>query len=224
MLGRQFGSWTLTSLEIQRRGRRHYWLTKCSCGREQWTSSENLTSGKSTHCRWCSNKKGEHFGVLGGRYDAILARCRNVSNPAYKHYGARGIECRFQSRAEFVLWVEANLPHKDYFGVEIDRINNDGHYEPGNLRLASRREQMANTRRVNKINYCGVSVCVSHMWHLLKTDYPHMSLGAGRTAKRLLDGQPWQEIVALPERRDGGRKSTTSPMPDPTIVSLYRTP
>lgn len=223
MLGRRFGSWTLTSLEIQRRGRRHYWSVRCDCGREQWVLSENLTRGLSSHCRWCSNKKGAHFKVLGGRYDAIVARCRNVSNPAYKHYGGRGVECRFSSRAEFVLWVEENLPHKDYVGVEIDRVDNNGHYAPGNLRLASRREQMSNTRSNNTVEYCGTPVCVTHMWHLLKTDYPSMNLGPGRTAKRLLNGQPWQEIVALPERRSGGRKSTTSPMPDPAVVSLYRT-
>ena len=155
-VGRRFGSWTLISSEIQRRGRRHYWLVRCACGAEQWTLSENLTAGKTTHCRRCSNKKGMHFKVLGRRYDAIVARCRNVSSPAYRHYGGRGVECRFPSRAEFVLWVEANLPHNDYAGVEIDRVDNNGHYEPGNLRLASRREQQSNTRRNVLIEYCEI--------------------------------------------------------------------
>jgi len=37
-----------------------------------------------------------------------------------------------------------NLPHPDYEGWQIDRINNDGHYEPGNLRLARRKDNLLN--------------------------------------------------------------------------------
>jgi hypothetical protein len=54
---------------------------------------------------------------------------------------------------EFIQWVVENLPHPTYHMQEIDRIDNDGHYEPGNLRLASRQEQMRNRRISLKIQF-----------------------------------------------------------------------
>src|SRR5229473_7873798 len=65
-------------------------------------------------------------------------RCESTSCAGYKTYGKRGIKFKFKSVREAVIWVAENLPHPNYTGVEIDRKNNDGHYEPGNLKLSTR--------------------------------------------------------------------------------------
>ena len=85
------------------------------------------------------------FKRLTERLQYAKRRCEAPTCAGYKTYGARGIQFRFKSVRDSVLWVLENLPHPTYHGVEIDRINNNGHYQPGNLKLSTRR-QNANNR------------------------------------------------------------------------------
>lgn len=92
----------------------------------------------------------------------MVSRCTNPLHKAYDYYGGRGIEvCRDWLRdfEAFYRWSMAN----GYSGeLEIDRINNDGNYEPTNCRWASRCEQMQNTRKrrdARSSKYRGVSWC-----------------------------------------------------------------
>ena len=66
------------------------------------------------------------------RCNHMKQRCDNPDNSKFKHYGGRGIECRFESNQEFVDYVINELK-VDPRGLEIHRINNDGHYEKGNI-------------------------------------------------------------------------------------------
>lgn len=119
---------------------------KCrTCGQEKWIYWDNLRKGKTQGCQSCSQIKSPHQEILGRRYDAIMARCNNPKSKAYRRYGGRGIQCRFKTRNDFVQWVVLNLPYHNYKGIEIDRTDNNGHYEPGNLRLATRQQQTHNT-------------------------------------------------------------------------------
>jgi hypothetical protein len=85
-----------------------------------------------------------------GVYISARNRCQNPRNKDYKKYGGRGIEFRFNS---FPEWVEAFGPKPagmDTNGrslYSVDRENNNGHYEPGNIRWATAQEQGANRRK-----------------------------------------------------------------------------
>jgi hypothetical protein len=81
--------------------------------------------------------------------NAAIDRCGNPRNKRFKHYGGRGIQV-------YAPWVADRAAFEDYIrhlpgcgeqGRSLDRINNDGHYEPGNLRWATNDEQRANRRR-----------------------------------------------------------------------------
>jgi len=99
------------------------------------------------------NKK--YFGTIKGHlrriYTGMKQRCNNPEYLRYGDYGGRGIECRFTSD-EFVDYV-MNILKIDPRVLQIDRINNDGHYEPGNIRFVTVKEN-ANNRRNNikKVN------------------------------------------------------------------------
>lgn len=75
----------------------------------------------------------------------MQCRCNNPRDQGYANYGGRGIKFRFKSVMAGCLWIQENLGlHRQF---ELDRINNDGHYEPGNLRYATRSMQSLNARR-----------------------------------------------------------------------------
>ena len=81
----------------------------------------------------------EHFA-----HGNAKARCTNPNNKMWKDYGGRGIEFRFKSFVEFF----AELGMRPSTKHTIDRIDNDGHYEKGNVRWASRTEQNRHKRGV----------------------------------------------------------------------------
>jgi len=74
-------------------------------------------------------------------YDA-KRRCEDQTSDCYKYYGGRGIQFRFTSFKQFIRSVGPK-PSPE---LSLDRINNDGHYEPGNVRWATREQQLENRR------------------------------------------------------------------------------
>jgi hypothetical protein len=73
-------------------------------------------------------------------------RCTNPASAAYTDYGGRGIEFRFPRLRDGVEWILRNLGPRPSPAHSLDRVDNNRHYEPGNLRWATRSEQARNKR------------------------------------------------------------------------------
>ena len=229
-LARGFGTLTVTGPPV-RNGKYREVPTRCTaCGAERSLMLDNLLAGKTTSCRCQRNVKLSESGtpvftdprakLLQDRFYSMQQRCRNPDSDVFHHYGGRGIQLRFPDAAAFVAWVMLELPHPSYKGVSIDRIDNNGHYEPGNLRLATQLRQTSNTRRNRHYEYRGLQLCASHLWHFLKRDYPEFKLGKDWCTRLAIRGEPVAAILKA-VARGGSLASSMSSTWDPDVVSLY---
>lgn len=113
-----------------------YLLVECTrCGTRSLKycySILKLTAG----CRSCGHPQRAPKWLVR-RANSAKYRCTNKNARAYAHYGGRGIRFNFTSPLAMAMWVESNLGLHPK--LELDRIDNDGHYEAGNLRYVFRR-------------------------------------------------------------------------------------
>jgi len=133
------------------------WLCRCQCGTEKEFYSKNLRSGDSTSCGCEKKKKLTERNLTHGQsktgkvsaeyqiWSQIKQRCNNPSNKFYCNYGNRGITFCSEWESSFEQFYKDMGP-QPFKGASIDRINNDGNYEPSNCRWASYTVQARNTR------------------------------------------------------------------------------
>ena len=133
-------------------------LVRCECGEELERLYSYVKRGRVTMCRQCQSKKhsddiskiAKSKGIGNKRlmsiWNNMKTRCYNSKSKSYANHGARGITVCDKwknNRREFEEWALAN-GYSD--GLSIDRINNDGNYEPDNCRWTTSREQALNSR------------------------------------------------------------------------------
>lgn len=128
-------------------------LSRCDCGEQATVRLVSLRSGNTQSCG-CLGKERRRaatatHGLSGHElyqtWWAIQDRCLNESTWEYRYYGGRGIGvcARWREVALFIADVESELGPRPA-GMTLDRRDNDRGYEPGNIRWASRREQVIN--------------------------------------------------------------------------------
>lgn len=160
-IGQTFGYWEVLSEPFQLYGAL-YVMCKCKCGKEKEVNLRFMETGRSTKCQSCATTEMHHKNgklvvdtlekkLLQKRVNAMKQRCQNPNDTSYGNYGGRGIEFRFESVKSGVEYILEALPVDTYVGLDLDRIDNDGHYEPGNLRLVTRKQNAANKRSVQEL-------------------------------------------------------------------------
>lgn len=151
-----------TRLTVIARAGKDRWKVRCDCGVEKFVYTQSLrTTTKSCGClkreadaqRRGTIKHGRAGSATTKRHPvysvwaAMLQRCNNPKAISYERYGGRGIRVceRWHTFANFIADIEERPSPKH----SIDRIDPNGHYEPGNVRWATAAEQ-ARTRRLSR--------------------------------------------------------------------------
>ena len=124
---------------------------KCSCGRIQVVNLASVRCGQSRSCKSCSSamatrKHGKWKSTEYTIWSGIKQRCHNPKSPSYFKYGARGIQVCEKWRASFETFF-GDVGPRPSLDHSLDRFpDNDGNYEPGNVRWATRAQQARNQR------------------------------------------------------------------------------
>lgn len=145
--GQRFGHLVAIE-ELPQRKRRRLWRMKCDCGTMIDLLQEHFTTGNKASCGCAQKHKPRNRASYMPEYilwRGFIARCENPKAPKYPSYGGRGIKVFPAWKESFDLFI-AHVGCRPSNAHSLDRINNDGNYEPGNVRWATRKEQMRNTR------------------------------------------------------------------------------
>lgn len=206
LIGLKFGKLTVIE-RAECKNARTYWRCKCECGNEKIVQGCNLKSGhtKSCGCTVIENPPRKSHGRAGTdiykTWLHIKQRCYDEKTEQYKNYGGRGITVCDRWRDDFQAFYDdiSKLPHFGEKGYSLDRIDNNGNYEPNNVRWATAKEQANNRRTNHLITYNGKTQTIAQ-W----ADETGINKYTIRT--RLSRGWSAEKIFACAAYLNGGRK------------------
>ncbi len=164
--GTKFGRLSVISEAESRTNKRRYraFDCLCDCGNRCVVNLPSLRSGNTKSCGCLqldratkhnfSSRKGSH--PVYRCWNMMLQRCQNIKCTGYENYGGRGISVceQWQNFENFAADMLATWEQ----GLSIERIDNDGNYNPSNCKWATRSEQMRNQRVRGKVPFRGVYV------------------------------------------------------------------
>lgn len=149
------------------------WLCRCDCGNEKVILIRNLTSGNTRSCGCLDVERKTTHGMSNTRiysiWEHIIQRCTNSKSDGYEHYGGRGITVCDSWKVFKNFYVDMGNPPSRYHS--IDRVDNNGNYEPNNCIWADAFEQAVNRRNNRHYTLNGETKTVTEWAREYHTNY-----------------------------------------------------
>lgn len=152
---KRFGRLTVVDYLGNNKYGKALWLCKCDCGNTKIIVGSSLTNNMTYSCG-CYNReearkrRTKHnlsYNKLYKVWSGMKTRCYNKNFIYYCNYGGRGITICDEWKNDFLNFYNWSISNGYKDGLTIDRINNDGNYEPNNCKWSTRAEQNRNMRK-----------------------------------------------------------------------------
>ena len=155
------------------------WLCKCECGKNCIVIASKLKNGHTKSCgclqKEMTHKANSKHNECGSRLYCewlnMKSRCNNKNNKYYKIYGGRGITICDEWSKNYLKFKEWAIANGYQDNLTIDRIDNNGNYEPTNCRWATWKEQANNTRRTIKYEFGNLKLSIKQWAELFGINY-----------------------------------------------------
>ena len=219
LTGQTFGRLTVVARIENGHGNRARWQCQCACGNRHDALGWDLREGGCRSCgclrsellrstrkagagQGAARRRQAHRDRSGDRtsipeyriWRAMRLRCNSPSNPAYPYYGGRGVAVCDRWAQSFDAFY-ADMGPRPSPRHSIDRIDNDGPYDPANCRWATPQEQARNRRSTTLLAHDGVVLSLAEWGRRIGIDQ--------RTVRRRhARGLP-PDLVLAPPARDG---------------------
>lgn len=188
LIGKRFGYLTVVEKTDKRQGKNVYWLCKCDCGNMTYVTTSNLNQKQVFSCGCYRKKKSaeSHFkhGCTNTKlfrvWCSMIARCYHSYDNSYVNYGARGICVCMEWKNSFSVFRDWAYSNGYQEGLTIDRIDNDGNYEPSNCRWVSRKVQGNNSRINHTLTFNGETKTISQWSEKLGIPYQRLLMRVHR--------------------------------------------
>lgn len=158
-IGKTYGRLTV----VRRvKGVGNFWMTRCSCGCNKKVNGARLVSGDTKSCGCFQRtrlgmrafKHGKTGTATHNSWKAMLRRCSDPNMQFWEHYGGRGITVCERWKVFNNFFADMGLRPQ---GMTIERVDNNGNYEPSNCKWGTDAEQARNSRNA-KLNSEAVKV------------------------------------------------------------------
>ncbi|NTJ46849.1 hypothetical protein G6K93_07455 [Agrobacterium rhizogenes] len=220
LTGQRFGIATVTGY-LGKQGIKSLWEYRCDCGFVGSTASANMKIKKScgclhraslsarqrTHGETVKNRRSTEYVIWADMID----RCENPKCEHFKDYGARGIRICRRWKTSVANFIE-DMGRRPSRNHSIDRINNNGNYEPGNCRWATWKQQQRNRTGLHLIRWDDETIT-------LQEACDRVSLKDVTVHGRLRRGWSLQDALRKPPIRSGKNSDLT----DAIIADIGKT-
>lgn len=169
IIGERFGILTIVRKSHFTKWEKTFVYCKCDCGEYKNYPIASLKTGNTTSCG-CVRKKlvSDKFKIHGlknhplyGVWVSMKQRCSNKKRISFKWYGAKGVKVCEEWKGNFKTFFDWCIANGWETGLQLDRKNNDGDYEPSNCRIVTPKVNRNNASNTVKIDFDGQTKTLS---------------------------------------------------------------